>query len=232
MHNASVIFFSLFLIWACSSKKDVVPTVTGTEYFPISVGDSTVYQVVITDTSVSGTVTNSNYFLMEIIQDTFVNAAHGISYYIDRYTSPTLTSSSWTYDSTFYEYKTSYEAVRVESNVPYIKLSFPAQNNRQWDGNALNVDSVDKYTMVNLGMSYQLGNVSYPQTLIVLESADTTFNPIIGQNKKLEVYAYNIGLIYKQHVIIDINYSSSGNGVLSRTGTNYKQSLVSYDGAK
>ncbi len=234
MHKIVLTISLVGYLVGCTSKKEVVPVVTGQNYFPIAVGDTAIYHVINSDTAVYApggappNVIYSDYYLMEIVQDTFLDAAHGIAYKLDRYKSPTITSSSWKYDSTWYEYIDSYEAVRVENNVPFVKLSFPVKNNLQWDSDVKNIYGPNICTMVNLNKPYQLGSLSFPQSLIVLQSPDTAYDPIIGQNKRLEVYAANVGLIYKQSLYISINSSGSGGSSAVRSGVNYSQQLVSY----
>lgn len=225
MHRIWILFLAITYFWGCSPKQDSVPAVTGKEYFPISLGDTAVYQVVKSDTSVSGNVINSNYFLKEVVSDTFLTLEKLVGYKVDRYVNPNSTSSSWTYDSTWYSYSNSFEAVRVENNVPYVKLSFPVKNNKQWDGNVKNNYGENKYKMINIDKKYQVGTLQFPRSLVVLQSSDTTYDRIVGQDKRLEVYAASVGLVYKESVIISINSSSNP---ISRRGVNYRQKLISY----
>jgi len=225
MRNLAVIFFTGMLLWGCESTQEAVPVVTGSEYFPISAGDTLVYHVVKSDTSVSGNVINSNYYLKELVQDTFINASYGIGFKIDRFINPTFTTGSWVYDSTWYAYKNAYEGVRVENNIPYVKLSFPIKSNKQWNGNVKNVEGENMYRMINIDRKYQLDQLYFPRTLLVLQTGDTVYDRIVGQNKRIEMYAANVGLIYKELVVININSSATP---IARSGVNYRQKLVSY----
>ncbi|MBY0427148.1 MAG: hypothetical protein K2Q22_16045 [Cytophagales bacterium] len=227
MRSIPWIFFVLVAMVSCGPKEEVALAPTGLEYFPLKVGDTAVYQVARYDTAVNGNVIASNYFLKEVVQDTFVDAQYGISYKVDRYKSPVSSTSSWVYDSTWYSYKNNFEAVRVENNVPYVKLSFPIKNNKEWDGNMKNVYGENMYKMINVDRKYQLGSLEFPKSLLVLQTPDTTYDRIVGQNKRLEVYAANVGLVFKQAVYISINSSVSQSSP-ARSGVNYSQKLISY----
>ena len=94
----------------------------------------------------------------------------------------------------------------------YIKMKFPVVNNYSWYGNSL-VDIHNptnaylanwSYVYQNLGKSYNNNLHNFDNTVTVLEDDESVNYPAITTTLQAyrtyakEVYAYNIGMVYKE----------------------------------
>lgn len=82
----------------------------------------------------------------------------------------------------------------VEENQRVVKLVFAPTYEKQWDANAYNIYGEMECYYTDIHEAYTSGSTSFDSTLIV-EQEDYT--NIIDTLRKYEVYAKNIGLIYK-----------------------------------
>jgi len=200
-------FFLLAIIFSgCKpSKVDPAQVDLGYDYFPLAIGDSIIYDVLTIDySSLGGSIDTQNYQLLEVIADTFVDDESDIAWRLERFSRPD-SSANWPLDpdSVWTAKVTPYQAIKVESNIPYIKLVFPVENGVKWDGNALNTIAKkegDEYRIEDLGLPDTIGNNIFNNTLKVIQPFNTSK---IGKYERSEVYARNQGLIYKESILVD-----------------------------
>ncbi|HET9054931.1 MAG TPA: hypothetical protein VFM90_12190, partial [Cyclobacteriaceae bacterium] len=101
---------------------------------------------------------------------------------------------------------------------------------RKWNGNALNPLPADEYMLAASGKSYPLETGMATGEYIQVMQEDS-FDPVLFRIKRQEVYARNIGLIYRE--ITDLVYCSDadecavGQQVIE-SGTIYVQTLAAY----
>jgi hypothetical protein len=137
-----------------------------------------------------------NYELKVLIYDSSKNVEGTYTYYIHRYTRADSTQA-WTDLDSWSARVTTNQVIVNEGNTPYVKLNFPLVSNSKWNGNAYNNLGEEDYNLQNFQRSYQLGNgKKYPTTLIVVQSDNQDF--FVYQDKRIEVYAASVGLIYKE----------------------------------
>jgi len=188
------------LFWKCSETKELNPDDLGTNYYPLNVGDYRIYNVSGVEYISTADSVEFSYMLKESVVDSFMNLESGISYKIQRekkYTEDGL----WELDSIWTARKDNRTAVQVENNVPIIKLSFPMSENLRWDGNRLNGNYIDEFILLDFGQTYVDDFGFYSNTATVEQEyiPDTRVNWISMK----EVYAEDIGLVYKENVKID-----------------------------
>lgn len=92
-----------------------------------------------------------------------------------------------------------YRAELVEENQRKIKLVFKPTEDKEWDANAFNPLGSELASYGFIGSPYYLNGLSFPTTLQV--KLRDNLNQI-QFNKKFEVYAKDVGLIY----FVDKNY--------------------------
>ena len=133
-----------------------------------------------------------------------LNLENNYSYVLARYTRNS-SYDDWEQDSLRRLEEKNNKFVRItENNESFIKLVFPVKNGIQWDGNAYNSRDALYYSIENAYDPYQLGDSAYSSTVTVINQYEP--DKIVNYIEKLEVYALNIGLIYKQ--IVDLKYST------------------------
>ncbi len=222
-------FCLVFIVAAGCTNSDIV-TIADQSYFPLRVGNYQIYDVNETDilqlTCGDGGQTVKNYQLKVLIFDSVKNSAGGYTYDAHRYTR-TDSTQAWADLDTWTMRVTSSQVIVNESNVIYVNLIFPLRNNEKWRVNQYNdlkADSLD--SLASLGQPYTLTNgKQFKTTLTVVQSNEQN---LVYEDKRFEVYASTVGLIYKE--ITQLNYFTDQcfgqqkimNGII------YKQTLKSY----
>ena len=216
---------AVMLFWQCSETSEVDPLSLGSQYFPLEVGDYRIYDV-------SGVRYNNmldsiefTYQLKESVKDSFTNLESGYSYTIQR-EKRNSELDTWEIDSIWTARKTDRTAIMVENNVPFIKLSFPIGDNISWDGNSLNDQQIDEYIMVNTNTSFSNELTSYSNTVTVIQ--EDLSDPFVQNNLEWEVYAEDIGLIFKEITLVYYAQNEYYGLQKINSGIKYYQSLTEY----
>ncbi|MFL5730483.1 MAG: hypothetical protein ACJ75J_13430 [Cytophagaceae bacterium] len=225
------IFLLAVSLFSCKRKEEVFDL--GEDYFPVRNpnGNYIIYDVQRIIFQATGPDT-SNYQLKEVVGDT-VTLNGKLYYKVWRYSRPDA-SGTWPAqpDSVWYEYNNGAQAVKDENNRNYIKLIFPVEENKTWNGNALNIYASDDYTMVNVGKSYTSNGHYFPTTVKVVQNDEAS---LVDEDKRYEVYAKGIGLIEKY--VDDVIFCSDPTCIQNKTsfgidsiigGIRYKQVFNSY----
>jgi hypothetical protein len=217
-------FLSLIVIsflTACSgsgSGDDYVDI--GYDYFPTQTGATWIYRVdsmVYDDNSGQTTIDTFVFQYKEQLIANFVDASGETAQQINRFFRYD-DSLPWIPLNQSSQLKTSLNAQRVTENVRYVKLVFPLEKNKKWNGNIYNNEGTEQYTAVYVNAPTQVGNITYPQTVKVLQKNDVN---AIEEIIRYEVYARNIGLVYA--LSDSLNTQSSGS-----RGYRYRFTLSSY----
>jgi hypothetical protein len=116
-----------------------------------------------------------------------------------------------------------------QKNLHFIKMTFPVSNGKSWNGNAM-VPITDedykkeydnsnwKYTYANFNTEFDPGNNLYEHTVTVnqiddaLNDPDVDSNAYAYRNYSKEVYAYNVGLVYKERIYWEFQPKVGGSG--------------------
>jgi hypothetical protein len=208
---ALLLLFCFAAFFAC--KKSTTPAGDPTkQYFPIKFGKSITYNVdsiyYIDSLCKQIEVTSQQ---MYSITDSFRDSQNRLSYLMNIYTRPNATAG-WQAQSVVYVTPTGNSIEYVQSTMRFIKLVFPVAANVTWAGNSEieQVDSIYKafsnwtYTYQNPQMAYNNGLVNYNNTVTVLEENDSLSNPTTdpaapaSRTFYQEVYAYNVGMVYRE----------------------------------
>ena len=176
----------------------------GYDYFPLETGDIRTYQVQVINYSPNGSIDTVNYRLKEIVSESSI-IADETSFRIDRYRRD-IEANPWVIDSVWWARINTYQAIVIEHNVPIIKLSFPVEEDRRWDGNAMNARDFDEFKMLNVGLTYQVDSKDYPNSLEMFMEDLIDPIQITKDDYHLEVYSKGFGLTYK--LDIDKKYCS------------------------
>ncbi|GMV78587.1 MAG: hypothetical protein AMXMBFR79_17180 [Chitinophagaceae bacterium] len=214
------IFFCIliitFLIAGCSSKETLnFPSVH--ELNPLASGKVFIYRLdstVITNFSKSLTV--KSYIAKDSVAEQFIDASGRNSFKIYRYITDTLQTKPWVYTATFFA---SFNNNTIEfidnNNIRIVTIAAPVTNGTQWFGTKyINAPSTasDYFFMNDWHFEIQNANESFtvkkgniPNTYTILQADEEDppgpFNPALSRSSKaysVEVYAKNIGLIYKE----------------------------------
>jgi hypothetical protein len=114
--------------------------------------------------------------------------------------------------------RTALNAQRVQENIRYVKLVFPLEKNKKWNGNLYNALGAEQYTFSYTDNPLTLGSTNYPLTSKVLQQNEVN---AIEEIVRYEIYAGNIGLVYALSDSINTQLSGS-------RGYRYRFSLTSF----
>jgi hypothetical protein len=195
------LWLSLVLLLASCDTSDanleLVPQ--GKEYFPLTVGTFVAYNVKEINYFLNEPRrTEATYQLKEVIKEQYKDLANNTTYRIERYRRANG-RDNWTLLNVWTARIDYLAAIKVEENVPIIKLAFPAENGKKWNGNSLNTLNQDEFEIRDAGKSFIFAGKNYTETLTVQQSNDST---IVNKDKRMEIYAKNIGLIYKKFDVV------------------------------
>lgn len=198
----STIFLVLILVslvYACRNGQEEL-VVKGEEYFPLEIGSKHFYKI---DTIV--------YDLFQKKIDTFSNIVQEevVEKYVDLSGDTVYRLDLSTYDKTKFKYVVfqSYErkikgnyAMEKMNNGTEVKMIFPISNYKTkgstytWNCNMFNAKEPQIVKFTSVFSSYNLDNKNYSNCVSIKLSKPQTG---IINNIKEEVYAKNIGLIYR-----------------------------------
>ena len=190
---------SVVIVWSCTETKEVDPGSTGTNYFPLKVGEYRVYQVYGARYYSFNDSIVFSYQIKESVIDSFTNLEGGISYKMQR-DKKYEENEAWKIDSIWTARKDSYSAISVENNVPFVKLTFPLAENKKWDGNKYNDADKDEYEMIQINKEYTTEFNSFGKSVTIIQE-DFPVN-VEKKDFRKEVYAEGIGLVEKEYTVL------------------------------
>lgn len=212
---ACLILTTFCVLNAC--KKDKTETYIadyGYNFYPDDSGLFVIYQVdsIIYD-DFNRSVRYSTMYLKEAIGEQFIdNLGRKAKRIIRSYSTIDSTVQQWETHNVYYMVRNTLVAERVEENLRYIKLVFPSEDNIKWLGNKYLlspppyiIDTTNylvtdwKYTISRKDREYNILSKRFDSTLIVTQIQDSS---AIFKTFAKEVYAKNIGLIYKENWIV------------------------------
>jgi hypothetical protein len=225
MLKAIVLVLFTIIVFSNCKKNEMATYAPNTynAYFPLQVGHVLTYQLdsTVTTNFETALVTRS-YLLQDSIAGFFMDNNNDTSYTVYRSITDLAGTQPWkplsTYTVTPYPNKVE---VNEDNNLRYIKLVTPVADGHTWSGNTYtdipanqmvggllypNNMSTWKYTYQNTNQSYNTGQATYENSVAVFQNADSTgiFDPSIYFQKSIatEVYAKDIGLIYKKFYFV------------------------------
>jgi hypothetical protein len=80
-------------------------------------------------------------------------------------------------------------------------MVFPLEEQKTWNGNVVNNKGGDEYRLENIGKPYQVPKYSFDKTITIVQQADSS---LVGLDQRKEVYARNIGLVYREQIQVQL----------------------------
>ena len=223
----SFCIIALLALSACH-KENIVPAdvefSADKQYFPLETDKSLIYKVTeITIDKPSDYYDTIVYYLRERTDIPFIDNEGDTTYRIERFKSQT--TSNWTISDAWEAKLTTYTAEKVEENQRFIKIKFPLAIGKYWNGNLKNELDDKDCTITSLSSKYKNENIQLDSCLSITRDSSVTQ---ISKQYDVEIYARNIGLVYKE--ITDINSQEVIYGVPIENriyrGTIYRQELI------
>lgn len=212
--------FLLISIGLVSCKKeteDLSEISQGNKFFPTEIGkyiiynyDSTIYDdLKRLEAHVIGQV---RYY----VADTFRDGANRLSYTLN-VQSRKNNKDPFIPNDVIYVTPSGERIEMEQKNLKFIKMVFPVSNGKSWNGNAMiPLDDNDykeeydnekwNYSYTNFDTEFDPGNNLFEHTVTVNQIDDVLNNPDVDstayayRNYAQEIYAYNVGMIYKERI--------------------------------
>jgi hypothetical protein len=208
---SGVFLVSFLLIISCSETEQVFPDL-GMDYYPLQVGNYAVYQVEET-TILQSTETEELYELKVTVTDSIINDKGEVTYIMVREKKIAGASVNWENYDTWSVKVINSRVIQNEANVTFVKLIFPPSLNLSWDGNEYN-NMPDNGELFYDGedTDYFISEMDKPISLETGIEADQSLTVIhndlkdnyTGIDERKEIYARDVGLIYKE--VVQIKY--------------------------
>ncbi len=220
MIKSKYLFIGLIVfIMSCSKSDENIQDDIDTRFYPFVENSYLVYRVDSIYHDLSSDT--SSYYLKEVIKDTFVDDLGRINKKIFRYKRYDL-SSSWQFDEVWYGYKDDVKAERIAYNNRVLSIIFPVRNNKSWDLNIYN-DLVPSFvTFKNTNEAFSVNTFDFDKSVLV---DGENISNLIQYKRVYDVYAYDIGLVEKVRVDLEINNFDRFDIV---RGTEYYQTIIEW----
>jgi len=195
--NISIFVFCIIgvLFFTCKKDKVIAPADLGYSYYPSNIGHWVLYDVDSTYyDNFYHTEKHYHFQIKELIESTFSDNQNRPTQRIERYEKND--TISFYLKNVWASNLTSSTAEKVEGNIRYVKLVFPIVEGQTWNGNAYNSLGFQNYEYNNTFTPYTVNGVTYDSTVTVIQNVDSN---LIYVNNMFEVYAKNIGMIYKRY---------------------------------
>lgn len=230
MKKLSILFIilSLFII-GCEKHniKSIPDTDSGYDYYPTKIGSYVIYEFKeITHDKPSEILDTVEYRIKEVIDSEFTNEVGEKTLRIERYIKVKSTkpydSLDWQIKDVWTANKTTSGFVKNEENFKYIKLIFPIKENEIWDMNATNINDPIYVEYIDIGKSKTINNITFSSTVTVFDEKKSA----IDRNSSTEVYAKDIGLVYRK--VDDVRFTQI-NSTEIETGTELIVNYISHN---
>jgi len=231
------LFGVMFFLTGCNPDGSD-PVISEQNYYPLRVGDYRIYEVEETQITPFNVEEVFQYEIKTLVTDSFQNSAGTYSYIMSRYKREDQTAE-WQSLDTWTARVDSKEVVVNESNISFVKLSFPVQTKREWNGNAYNNEpsiefcdsdfpSCDLYEFGEVKNSYETANgLDLDNTIEVIENNNPDL--IVQYDVRKEIYAWQVGLVYREITVLKYCTAGGCSGQqLVQEGLVYKQELTEY----
>lgn len=204
LKNWVLLIITGLFIYACGNTGDEAPESPfnpdlGKSYFFLEEGKYREYNVYEIDYVGIGESDTLRYQIREEVGDTFVSGGE-VSRYVNRFRREN-SSQNWELDSVWAARVVDGRAISVENNIPVVKMVFPADTSRRWDGNMFNGKPARVQRLKNFNTSFTVGLNTFLRTAEVELSNDDDF--FSKRDFRREVYRDSIGLIYREYVVVD-----------------------------
>ena len=208
----SILFFTF-----CKKEEKAEAVNFHYDYIPTSVGQWNEYEVTKIIHTSTGVHDTTNYYLKEVVAEEITTN----NYRLERFWRTSLTES-WIIKDVWTREKTNSFFQQIEENISYTKLIFPIKTNQFWNGNAYNTVDELTYEYDLIHEAYSINSFHFDSTVIVIQQNNVN---AIEYQKAEEVYAKNIGLIYKSKRDLSINFFDITD---INEGTEIEMKLINY----
>jgi hypothetical protein len=225
--NIIHLLLAIIILFSCSKSTENVIINRDFSYYPQKVGKWINYQVQeIHIDAPSNIYDTTNYQIKELFESTFIDNSGDICFRIERY-KRINDSSPWEIKDVWVSKLNNNFAIKIEENLAYVKILFPAETNKVWNGNIYNTGDYSGYHISDLNEKEIINANVFDSVLTVVQRDDEN---LIEKYLSVEKYGKNIGLIFRQNININSLYIIPGESYNKKikTGTIYLQQIINY----
>lgn len=225
--HIAFLFFTLGLFSSCKKETETVDV--GYGYFPTAQKHYIIYQV---DSAYYDTfnseIDSFSYQVKEIIESEILDNAGRKTLRLERYIRDNA-NDSWEIKDVWVANKNNNNVEKTEENIKFVKLVFPVKESTKWNGNMYNTLGEQEYKYKDLHKSLSINGYTFDSTLTVVQIADSS---LIEKKFQYEIYAKNVGMIYKKYVDVkdqssEIDFSLPFSKRIDN-GVDYSYTIIEY----
>lgn len=195
-----LIFLIVIVFFGCKKENESKPIDYQYSYFPLNNGNELIYQVVdITIDKNIGEYDTLTYQLKERIDSMFIDNSGNKAWRLERYKRLDSTQN-WVISDVWMSQIADHKAQQVEENQRFIKIVFPPEVGKKWNGNVCNTLDAQNFEITALDAPLSLNDFYFDSVLTVVQKYDTSK---IHKYYTIEQYANYTGLVNKQIISID-----------------------------
>lgn len=190
------VVFSSVLLFLLACEKDTTEEISfDYEYYDLTPGRFCIYDVVDIEHDENQAVQHDTtyYQLKTVIGDTFIDNSGRITRKFLRYTRDSI-QDNWLLKDVWTTLIENNKAELVEENQRIVKLVFKPTYEKVWNINMFNVSSKINAKYAAIDQPFTIGNQVFDKTLKV---DIQNFFSLVDDRVKYDIYAKNVGLIYK-----------------------------------
>ncbi|MEY4521075.1 MAG: hypothetical protein RIT10_260 [Bacteroidota bacterium] len=190
------VVFSSVLLFLLACEKDTTEEISfDYEYYDLTPGRFCIYDVVDIEHDENQAVQHDTtyYQLKTVVGDTFIDNSGRITRKFLRYTRDSI-QDNWLLKDVWTTLIENNKAELVEENQRIVKLVFKPTYEKVWNINMFNVSSKINAKYAAIDQPFTIGNQVFDKTLKV---DIQNFFSLVDDRVKYDVYAKNVGLIYK-----------------------------------
>jgi hypothetical protein len=222
-----VILIGIFITCACEKENIENNVFFGTEYFPLDTGNYIIYKITeITIDAPSNYYDTAEYYIKEVFESKIIDNQDDEAVRIERF-KRTESNQNWVINNVWSAKIVNNSAQKVEENLRYVKIRFPAKENLSWNGNLFNELPDESYSITSIHTEFEINEFYFDSCLTITH---TFSESLINKDFEAEIFAWNIGLVYKeitnlnsQEVIFDVPIENR-----ITTGYIYIQEIIDY----
>jgi hypothetical protein len=188
--------FSSVLLFLLACEKDTAEQISfDYKYYDLTPGRFCIYNVVDIEHDENQAVQHDTayYQLKTVIGDTFIDNSGRITRKFLRYTRDSI-QGNWLLKDVWTTLIENNKAELVEENQRIVKLVFKPTLDKIWNINMFNVSPKINAKYATIDQPFNLGNQVFNSTLKV---DIQNFFSLVDDRVKYDIYAKNVGLIYK-----------------------------------
>ncbi|MCF8219037.1 MAG: hypothetical protein K9J21_08630 [Bacteroidales bacterium] len=208
MQNKLFTFFILIILGlAACDQKNEEPVDMKYRYFPVEENVYHIYQVdsvIWDDFYTPPRIDTVSMKIKKLIKSDFQDEENRTVFRVERFIKQHDTLN-WNINKVYTLMKDSGRVIKTIDNQAIIKLVFPFDIGTAWDANIYNSNQPDEYEITEINGSQKVNDDSYENTITVEQENQQT---LISNDQAYEVYAPDVGMIYKQDISQDLDIST------------------------